>query len=76
MGIMSRSSCPAAARSKRAHLRAQQRRAVEAHAHRAPAHGRVFLLRLAQIVQHLVAADVERAEDDRLAVRARRRSAR
>ena len=53
-----------------ADLRAQQRRAVETHAHRPPTHGRVLLLRLAQVVQHLVAADIERAEDHRPVARA------
>ncbi len=51
---------------QRSHLRAQQPRTVEPEADRAPAQRRVLLLRLAQIGQHLVAADVEGAEHHRL----------
>src|SRR5205814_374481 len=46
----------------------QQCRALQRHANRAPAHRRIFLLGLAQIGQHLVGADVEGAEDDRLSL--------
>ncbi len=44
-----------------------KRRAVEAHADAAPAERRVVFRVLAHVGQHLVAADVERAEDDGLA---------
>ena len=49
----------------RAQLRAQQRRPVEADADRPPAERRVLFLEALHIGQHLVAADVERAEGDR-----------
>ena len=51
---------------QRAHLAAQQARPVEAEADRAPAERRVLLLDVAHVGQHLVAADVERAEGHRL----------
>ena len=51
---------------QRAHLAAQQARPVEAEPDRAPAERRIFLLDVAQIGQHLVAADIERAEGHRL----------
>ena len=51
------------------HLGAKQRRAIERHSNRAPADGGIFFLCLAQIGQHLVAADVERAEYHRLVAR-------
>ena len=47
----------------------EHRRAVEPDADRPPAHCRVVLGRLRQIGQHLVAADVERAEEDRTLLR-------
>ena len=52
---------------QRAHLAAQQAGPVEAEPDRAPAQRRVLLLDVAHIGQHLVAADVERAERHRLA---------
>ena len=53
---------------QRPHLAAQQSRAVEAEPDRAPAERRIFLLDVAQIGQHLVAADIEGAEGHRLLV--------
>ena len=58
-----------AARNKRADLAAQQRRAVEAEPDRAPAERRIFLLDVAHVGQHLVAADIEGAEGHRPAGR-------
>ena len=55
-------------RQQRPDLRAQQARPVEREAQRAEAHRRVLLGRRAQIRDHLVAADIEQAEDDRLAL--------
>ena len=46
-------------------LLAQHRRPVEPDANRAPAHRRIVLGRFRQVWQYLVAADIERAEDDR-----------
>ena len=51
---------------QRAQLRAQQGRPVEPEPDRAPAERRILLLDVAHIGQHLVAADVERAEGHRL----------
>ncbi len=51
-----------------AQLLAQHRRAIEADADGAPAHRRIVLGRVRQVGQHLVAADIERAEDDRPAL--------
>ena len=48
-----------------AKLHAQQARPVEAEADRPPAHRRILFLRGPQIGQHLVAADIERAEGHR-----------
>ena len=48
-----------------AQLLAQHRRAIEPDADGAPAHRRIVLGRVRQIGQHLVAADIERAEHDR-----------
>ena len=48
-----------------AHLDAEQLRPIHRHADGTPAHGRIFFLGLTQIGQHLVAADVEGAEDHR-----------
>ena len=50
---------------QRADLDAQQPRPVEREAQRAEAHGRVLLGLRAQVRDHLVAADIEQAEDDR-----------
>lgn len=52
-------------------LRAQQRRAVERHADAAPAESRILFRDGLHVGQHLVAADIESAEDDGLAARAR-----
>ena len=57
---------PAGGAQQRAHLAAQQAGPVEAEPDRAPAERRVFLLEVAHIGQHLVAADIERAEGHRL----------
>ena len=50
---------------QRADLAAQQARPIEPEPDRAPAQRRILLLDIAHIGQHLVAADVERAEDHR-----------
>ena len=71
IGSSSRSSCAGRGPQQRAHLGAQQPGPVERQPDGAPAERRVLLLRLAQIGQHLVAADVEGAEHDRLAARPR-----
>ena len=52
-----------------AKLQTEKGRPVERHADRAPAQGRVLLLRLAEIGQHLVGTDVEGTEGDGLALR-------
>ena len=56
---------PAGGAQQRAHLRAQKPGPVEAEPDGAPAERRVFLFDIAHIGQHLVAADVERAEGHR-----------
>ena len=56
---------PGGGLQQRAHLAAQQAGPVEAEADRAPAERRVLLLDRAHIGQHLVAADIERAEGHR-----------
>ena len=63
---MSLQLAPAAGAQQRAHLAAQQARPVEPEADRAPAERRVLLLDVAHVGQHLVAADIERAEGHRL----------
>ena len=73
IGNMMRRSRPAAGAQQGAQLHAQQRRAVEPDADRAPAERRILLLDLRHIGQDLVGADVERAEGDRLARQRRRR---
>ena len=50
---------------QRPDLGAEQRRPVERHADGAPADRRVLLLAHAEVGQHLVAADIERAEHHR-----------
>jgi hypothetical protein len=50
----------------RAELRAEDLRAVEAHAHAALAEEGIVLLRNRQVGERLVAADIERANDERL----------
>ena len=57
---------PAGGAQQRADLAAQQAGPVEAEPDGAPAERRVLLLDVAHIGQHLVAADVERAEGHRL----------
>ena len=57
---------PARGAQQRADLAAHQAGAVEAEPDRAPAERGVFLFQAAHIGQHLVAADIERAERDRL----------
>ena len=59
----------------RAQLRAQQIRPPEARAHAAQPERRIVLARHRQIGDRLVAADVERADRQRAALRARRRCA-
>ena len=54
---------------QRAHLVAQQRRTIERDADGAPAERRILLPLPARIGQHLVAAEIERAEHDRLVAR-------
>ena len=56
---------PAGGAQQRAHLAAQQAGPVEAEPDGAPAERRIFLLDVAQIGQHLVAADIEGAEGHR-----------
>ena len=68
-----RARCRRAARKDRAQLRAQQLRTVQQHADAALAEKRVVLARHRQVRQRLVAADVERA-DDQPASRARARA--
>ena len=53
---------------KRPHLQAQQRRPVQRHADGTPAQRRIVFPRLPQIGQGLVGADIERAENHRLAI--------
>ena len=72
IGSSRRSSAPGGGPEQRAHLRAQQPGPVERQPDGAPAERGVLLLRLAQIGQHLVAADVEGAEHHRLAAGASR----
>ena len=61
---------PAGSLQQRADLGAQQSRAVEGEADGAPAERRIFLMRdVLEIGQHLVAADVDGAEGDRLVAR-------
>ena len=57
---------PAGGAQQRAHLAAQQAGPVEPEPDRAPAERRILLLDVAHVGQHLVAADVERAEGHRL----------
>ena len=54
---------------QRAQLQAEKGRTIKRHADRTPAKGRVLLLGLAKIGQHLVGPDVQRAEGDGLALR-------
>ena len=57
---------PADGHQQRADLVAQQCRAIERDADRAPAERRIFLPLPARIGQHLVAAEIEGAEHHRL----------
>ena len=65
IGNMIASGRPAAARDQGAQLLAQQVRQIEPDAQRPPADGRILLARARPIGQHLVAADIEGAEDHR-----------
>src|SRR6185437_14418040 len=51
---------------ERAYLVAEQCRPIERDAQRTPAERRVFLALPSRVRQHLVAAEIERAEDDGL----------
>ena len=55
---------PAGGAQQGAQLLPQHRRAVEADADRPPPHRRILFGRVGEIGQHLVAADIERAEHD------------
>ena len=59
---------PPAARSNARNWRAQKGGTVETEPDGAPAQRRIFLLDVAHVGQHLVAADIERAEGHRLVV--------
>ena len=51
----------------RPQLQLEKRRSLQRHADTSPPHGRILLLRHAQVGQHLVGPDVQRSEHHRLA---------